>query len=320
MSVLQFDALPLPHFIHCGYSLAGAGRKHPERTAVGEFDLIVVKQGCLYVGEEDRRYEVAEGHALILRPDLHHYPTAGTRETTASYWLHFHTAGEWRAETGGEADVVRAERLARGEEAQPDARAEQEDRRAERPTADGEAASAPTFRMTSFGIRLPQFTRLAEPAHMYEALRQLTALESVSHLDAVRWKQQRIFQDVLGLLAESLEAQRPKPGEEVADRAASFLRLNYREPVTAAEIGQALSFHPVYVARCMRQRFGCSPMEYLLRYRLEQAKRLLLQTDLPVHRVARETGFQQAAYFTSCFRKFEGLTPRAYRMIFHRKG
>ncbi|MBB6669838.1 helix-turn-helix transcriptional regulator [Cohnella nanjingensis] len=174
--------------------------------------------------------------------------------------------------------------------------------------------------MAAFGIRLPQFTRLAEPAKVYDALQQLTALESNSHLDAVRWKQQRLFQDVLGLLAESLDAQRPKPGEDVADRAASYLRLNYREPVTAAELGEALRFHPVYVARCMRQRFGCSPMEYLMRYRLEQAKRLLLQTDLPVHLVARETGFQQAAYFTSCFRKLEGLTPRDYRMIFHKKG
>lgn len=53
------------------------------------------------------------------------------------------------------------------------------------------------------------------------------------------------------------------------------------------------------------------------RYRLEQAKRLLLQTDLPVLQIARETGFRQAACFTSCFRDREGLTPRAYRNVFH---
>ncbi|MFD2331260.1 AraC family transcriptional regulator [Cohnella sp. GCM10020058] len=42
-----------------------------------------------------------------------------------------------------------------------------------------------------------------------------------------------------------------------------------------------------------------------------------MQTDLPILQIARETGFQQAAYLMSCFRAREGLTPRAYRHAFH---
>lgn len=66
----------------------------------------------------------------------------------------------------------------------------------------------------------------------------------------------------------------------------------------------------------MKRQFGCPPMEYLLHYRLDQAKLLLLQTDLPVGRIAQEVGFRQAAYFTSCFVKREGVTPREYRRRF----
>jgi hypothetical protein len=54
MSAIEFNALPLPHYIRAGYSLTGAGRKHPERYAIGEFDLLVVAQGCLYIGEGAR--------------------------------------------------------------------------------------------------------------------------------------------------------------------------------------------------------------------------------------------------------------------------
>lgn len=373
MSVLQFECPPLPGYIRSGYSLAGPGRRHPERTAIGEFDLLVVKQGCLYVGEEERHYEVAEGHALILRPDLHHYPTAGTKEPTASYWLHFGTVGAWQSvaeedeassgreesasgtvmEEGaprnameedagnrecGDAGRARAEcdaQAVAGAWAEYDTRGP-EDARAEsdmqslagawtesdmpvqaNASARLAAESGGRLRVQPFAIRLPQFTRLAEPGRMYELLELLTQLESGSHLDDVRWRQQRLFQEVLALLADSLAARGPKPGGEVADRAASYLRLHYAEPVTAQQLGAELRFHPVYIARCMRRRFGCAPMEYLLRYRLEQAKRLLLQTDLPILRIARETGFQQAAYFTSCFRAREGLTPRAYRNVFH---
>jgi len=325
MSVLRFECPPLPGYIRSGYSLAGPGRRHPERTAIGEFDLLVVKQGCLYVGEEERHYEVAEGHALILRPDLHHYPTAGTKALTASFWLHFGTAGAWwpvaEEDEAAECDMraekeVPAEcgmRAERGVPVGSDVRAEREVP-VERDTP---AEIGIGLRVQPFAIRLPQFTRLAEPGRMYGLLELLTQLESSSHLDDVRWRQQRLFQEVLALLADSLAARGPKPGDEVADRAASYLRLHYAEPVTAQQLGAELRFHPVYIARCMRRRFGCAPMEYLLRYRLEQAKRLLLQTDLPILQIARETGFQQAAYFTSCFRARESLTPRAYRNVFH---
>lgn len=288
MSVIEFAALPLPHYIRGGFSLAGPGRKHPERNAIGEFDLLVVTQGCLYIGEEDRQYEVSEGHALILRPDLHHYPTAGCVEKTGTYWVHFHTAGSWRME----GDAERDNRQAASEPAEQ------------------------TIRMQSFQIRVPQFTRLLQSSKMYESLRQLTALERDSHLDWVRWEQQALFQDILMLLAAGVDAKSPRPGAEVADQAASYFRKHYRERISAKELSTTLNFHPVYIARCMKKQFGCSPMEYLMRYRIDQAKLLLLQTDLPVSQIAQEVGFGQAAYFTSCFGKWEGLTPREYRQRF----
>jgi len=290
MPAIEFTALPLPHYIRAGYSLAGPGRKHPERCAIGEFDLLVVAQGCLYIGEEDRQYEVAEGHALILRPDLHHYPTAGCTERTASHWLHFHTAGSWRLTDDD------------GEEAAGG--------------ADDAPAPGRTFRMQTFRIRVPQFSRLVQPAKMYEVLRQLVALERDSHLHWVRWEQQLLFQQVLMMLAAGADARSPRPGAVVADQAASYLRKHYRERLTAKNLGEALNFHPVYIARCMKRQFVCSPMEYLLQYRLDQAKLLLLQTDLPVGRVAQDVGFRQAAYFTACFARNEGVTPREYRRRF----
>jgi AraC-like DNA-binding protein len=291
MRVIHFHAPPLPHYINSGYSLANPGRKHPERYAVGEFDLLVVMQGCLYLGEEDRQYELSEGHALILHPELHHYPTEGCRVETASFWLHFQTEGEWRV----------LEQASGSEEN----------------GADGsETSTERSISGVSFDIRLPQFTRLLQPTKMYDLLRQLNDLETQSHRAVVKWKQQRLFQEVLSLLSASMETSSVHAGAEVADRAASFLRLHYRGEISTRDLGQALNFHPIYIARCMQREFGCSPMEYLMQYRLEQAKRLLLQTDLPIARIAEEVGFQQPAYFASCFGKHEGLTPRQYRQRF----
>ncbi|MCL6457344.1 MAG: AraC family transcriptional regulator [Gorillibacterium sp.] len=295
MTAIIFNGLPLPHYISSGVSLSQPGRKHPERWAVGEFDLLVVKQGVLFIGEDDRHYRITEGHALILRPDLHHYPTAGCSERTESFWLHFHTLGTWWMDT----------------ETPP---LEDKMTKADHPTTPWGK-----FRIPDIQLAIPQFVRLVQVSKGYELLYQLIALEKESHLDGIRFRQQMLFQELLLLLASSLIKVPLSPGAEVADQAASYLRGQYKEQVSASELGMILNFHPVYIARCMHKRFGCSPMVYLQRYRLEQARLLLLQTDLPIHFIAEEVGFQQAAYFTSCFRRWGGLTPREYRKLFAAK-
>lgn len=59
------------------------------------FDLLVVKQGCLYMSEGGLPFQVKAGQALLLRPDSHHFSTDSCKESTSYYWLHFQTVGDW---------------------------------------------------------------------------------------------------------------------------------------------------------------------------------------------------------------------------------
>jgi YesN/AraC family two-component response regulator len=163
---------------------------------------------------------------------------------------------------------------------------------------------------------IPQFVRLIQPASVYERLKKLTELELESHNNWARWKHQLVFQEILELLNTSLDLHTALPGANVADQAAAYLRTRYKEDIKAQTLGEVLNFHPVYIARCMQREFGCSPFEYLMKYRLEQAKLLLLQTDLPIALIGDNVGFHQPSYFSSSFLKYEGLTPRAYRNKF----
>ena len=58
---------------------------------------------------------------------------------------------------------------------------------------------------------------------------------------------------------------------------------------------------------------GTTPHQYLIAARLRLAVRLLLDTDLPVTRVAYDAGFQDLSNFNHTFRRVVGCTPRAYR-------
>ncbi|NMO96375.1 AraC family transcriptional regulator [Paenibacillus lemnae] len=285
MTILQFTAPPLPHYIISGMCEADDAFRHPNRRNIGVFDLLVVQQGCLYVTENEVPYEIREGSFLILRPDTHHYPTRDSSVGTQYYWLHFNTTGCWHAEQKISSSVQEALR-----ELQP-------------------------FSPNYFPLKVPQSGSLPQPQKAFELLLALSALVKNGHRAQSLWRQQLLFQELLELLAAALDTPVSLPSS-CAEKAAAYLREHFREEFKAQELGERINFHPVYIARCMQKEFGFSPVEYLIRYRIEQAKLLLMQTDQPISRIAEEVGFNHAAYFTSCFARQEGMSPRKYRQKF----
>jgi AraC-like DNA-binding protein len=291
MDLIQLTVPPMPHYMMSGLTEYGPGYRHVSRSNIQVFDLLFVLQGCLFIGEEDRHYEVSEGCALILRPDCYHYATESCREPTSYYWLHFQTTGRWST-----AEIMLP---------------------LHRPDNDEDRSwLTRSFSTQTFQFQVPQFARLLQPGKLEETLGQLALLQQSDHLSGVRWKQQILFQETLQLLSASTQSQGSSPRVACAEQAAAYLRSHYRDEVSAKALGESLNFHPVYIARCMQKEFGCSPVEYVLRYRIEQAKLLLLQTDYTISRIAEEVGFNQATYFTSCFSKYERISPRKYRQRF----
>ncbi|OMF32620.1 AraC family transcriptional regulator [Paenibacillus sp. FSL H8-0548] len=291
MTILHLTVPPLPHYIIGGYAVAPTGRKHPSRRNIEVFDLLVVTSGCLYLGEEAQEYEVSAGHSLILRPDAYHYATRACQEQTGYYWIHFQTLGKWGL----------SDQSLSAEPAEP---------------KDENIFASNKYTTQTFTKQLPQFAKLLQPSKMDNLLRQLVQLNMNDHIPSVKWKQQLVFQEVIEHLSASMETAGPSPSALCAEQAASYLREHYQEDITAQELGESINFHPVYIARCMQKEFGCAPFDYLMRFRIERAKLLLLQTDLPIARIGEEVGFNHAAYFTSCFAKYEGISPRKYRQRF----
>src|SRR5690606_18432556 len=72
--------------------------------------------------------------------------------------------------------------------------------------------------------------------------------------------------------------------------------------------------------RSFKRRFtratGMSPLAYVQRLRIEEARRLLEQTDMPADAIAWQVGYEDPAFFRRLFRRTIGLTPGAYRRRF----
>lgn len=95
----------------------------------------------------------------------------------------------------------------------------------------------------------------------------------------------------------------------------SFMHKHYAEKITIADIAAHASISVKECIRSFKNTFHQTPMDYLIHYRIEQAKRLLKETDEPVTNIAFMTGFQNSAYFSKTFKKYLNLTPKEFRRL-----
>jgi transcriptional regulator GlxA family with amidase domain len=110
---------------------------------------------------------------------------------------------------------------------------------------------------------------------------------------------------------------RPLPhGDSVVRKCENRLHEKFRDIDAIAQV-TALAGIP---ERSLKRRFkaatGSSLIEYLQNLRIEEAKRLLESSELPIEEICAETGYHDTSFFRRVFKRLTGLTPSHYRRIF----
>jgi AraC family transcriptional regulator len=96
-------------------------------------------------------------------------------------------------------------------------------------------------------------------------------------------------------------------------RATEFIEESLADDLSLAEIAQAADLSPFHFARAFKQSTGLTPLRYLMERRIQRAKHLLAETELPIVEVSYKVGFKSQSHFTTIFRRLTASTPRAYR-------
>jgi YesN/AraC family two-component response regulator len=93
----------------------------------------------------------------------------------------------------------------------------------------------------------------------------------------------------------------------------TFIHQHYAEPISREDMASNVGVSARHLTRCFHQVMGISPITYLNRFRVKQAKQLLNVGDQNITQVAEQVGFSSGNYFTDAFRREMGMSPRDYQ-------
>lgn len=104
--------------------------------------------------------------------------------------------------------------------------------------------------------------------------------------------------------------------DERVRAAMRFIANNLDGSLTLADIARAVAMSPRSLQRSFQQRLGRSPREEVRRARVEAAKRLLIETEMPLADIAAATGYLYATHLSKQFKTDIGCSPIMYRRRF----
>ena len=111
-----------------------------------------------------------------------------------------------------------------------------------------------------------------------------------------------------------LSGDRPPadPGNEAVKLCMRYIHNHYNEKITLDFLSQYCHVHPNYLCTLFKNYTGQTIFEYLNRYRIQIAARLLKTEDLPAGKVCELVGFRSESLFYQNFKAVMGTTPKAY--------
>lgn len=101
---------------------------------------------------------------------------------------------------------------------------------------------------------------------------------------------------------------------ELSERILAYIRANvFQNSLSLDSIGDEFGLSPYYVSRFMAEQTGENLKNYITGLRMEEAKKLLTQTVLPLYEIVLRIGYLDVSSFIRKFKKEVGMTPGEYR-------
>lgn len=121
---------------------------------------------------------------------------------------------------------------------------------------------------------------------------------------------------MLDMIFDSMEASNVyEVGSE--QKILNFIDRNIRRGISLDEVAEYSNMSSCYFSKLFKRMTGENFIAYVTNSKLELAKQMLTETDMPVTNVAYELSYNETNYFSKAFKKKTGMTPGEYRRTVH---
>lgn len=114
---------------------------------------------------------------------------------------------------------------------------------------------------------------------------------------------------VMELCNDVQKSYEARPIREVKE----YIEKNYAQKLSLEEIGKVVCLNPVYLSTLFKNQTGMTITNYMIKVRMEEAKRLLRETHMSVSSIAVKVGYTDTKFFSKTFMKQVGIKPVEYR-------
>ncbi len=110
-----------------------------------------------------------------------------------------------------------------------------------------------------------------------------------------------------------IEMQQLSKYNRAVKEAMDYIDQHYDEELTLKEVANQVHLNSSYLSALFKEELQVTFSEYVTRKRMQEAKKLLLSTDLTIAEIAEKSGYQTSKYFIKIFKQFEETTPNGFR-------
>ncbi|WP_099363539.1 response regulator transcription factor [Fredinandcohnia onubensis] len=136
-----------------------------------------------------------------------------------------------------------------------------------------------------------------------------TILETSSHQQLYELLQEHLIEPIIVYVTKN-DSERMK---SIADTLLEIIHNEYNEEVTLDSIADKLHYDPHYLSKVFKKELGINFSDYLMNYRLEKSKELLIHSEYTVKEISELLQYNNPQNFIRFFKKMLGITPGEYR-------
>lgn len=155
----------------------------------------------------------------------------------------------------------------------------------------------------------------AEPVRLFRDLLSTVESDSIASPLLAKAALHRLIAYYLEHAYRSEDGIQPTAVSEPLQAVVDYIHAHYRDNLTIRQLAEKVHLHPNYFIRVFKRHFGDSPIQFVNKKRIDEAKWLLTTTNLPLAEIGRSVGIPDIYYLSKLFRSITGFPPSAYRQI-----